>query len=269
MSLYSVLIVEDEALMRRYLFENLSSIHSDFQATETAKNGIEAIGILKNTAFDLIFTDIQMPGMDGISFVKQLREADNNVPVIILTGYDEFEYARAGLRLGVAEYLLKPLSDSDLFRALEALKTKIESQRNSVALPQSWTNENIRDFLSRCFACTNPNSEQANLSERAAAYITSHFSEQITQMDVADALGITPAYLSSIFHEEKGESYSKFLTRLRMIQSAMLLKSNPDLTVSTIAEQCGYLSDKHFISVFKKFFGTTPNEYRKQDINFT
>ena len=264
MSMFSVLIVEDEPLMRQYLLNNLSSIHSDFQVISAVRNGIEAISILENASFDLIITDIQMPGMDGISFVKQLRDAGNSVPIIILTGYDEFEYARAGLRLGVAEYLLKPLSDSELCRVLEAIKVKIETQRNSVYLPDSWTDESIRNFLSRCFSGTNPNSEQAKLSERAATYISSHFTEPITQADVADALGITPAYLSSIFHEEKGESYTKFLTRLRMIQSAMLLKSNPDLTISAIAEQCGYLSDKHFISVFKKFFGTTPNEYRKQ-----
>ena len=265
--MYSVLIVEDEPLMRQYLLNNLSLIHPEFQVVNVARNGKEAVSVLEKTAFDLIITDIQMPGMDGLSFVKQLRDAGSGIPVIILTGYDEFEYARAGLRLGVAEYLLKPLNDSELCRVLEAIKGKIETKRNSVYLPDSWTDESIRDFLSRCFSGTNPNSEQANLSERAAAYISSHFTEPITQADVADALGITPAYLSSIFHEEKGESYTKFLTRLRMIQSAMLLKSNPDLTISAIAEQCGYLSDKHFISVFKKFFGTTPNEYRKQGLD--
>ena len=265
--MYSVLIVEDEPMMRQYLLNNLSLIHPEFQVVNVARNGKEAVSVLEKTAFDLIITDIQMPGMDGLSFVKQLRDAGSSIPVIILTGYDEFEYARAGLRLGVAEYLLKPLNDSELCRVLEAIKGKIETKRNSVYLPDSWTDESIRDFLSRCFSGTNPNSEQANLSERAAAYISSHFTEPITQADVADALGITPAYLSSIFHEEKGESYTKFLTRLRMIQSAMLLKSNPDLTISAIAEQCGYLSDKHFISVFKKFFGTTPNEYRKQGLD--
>ena len=72
---------------------------------------------------------------------------------------------------------------------------------------------------------------------------------------MAGALGVTPAYLSSVFHEEKGESYSKFLTRLRMTQAALLLKSNPTLTLQHVAEQTGYASDKHFIGVFKKYFG--------------
>ena len=100
--MYSVLIVEDEPLMRQYLLNNLSLIHPEFQVVNVARNGKEAVSVLEKTAFDLIITDIQMPGMDGLSFVKQLRDAGSSIPVIILTGYDEFEYARAGLRLGVA-----------------------------------------------------------------------------------------------------------------------------------------------------------------------
>ena len=125
--MYSVLIVEDEPLMRQYLLNNLSLIHPEFQVVNVARNGKEAVSVLEKTAFDLIITDIQMPGMDGLSFVKQLRDAGSSIPVIILTGYDEFEYARAGLRLGVAEYLLKPLNDSELCRVLEAIKGKIET----------------------------------------------------------------------------------------------------------------------------------------------
>ena len=126
--MYSVLIVEDEPLMRQYLLNNLSLIHPEFQVVNVARNGKEAVSVLEKTAFDLIITDIQMPGMDGLSFVKQLRNAGSSIPVIILTGYDEFEYARAGLRLGVAEYLLKPLNDSELCRVLEARKNRNKAE---------------------------------------------------------------------------------------------------------------------------------------------
>ena len=264
MSNYSVIIVEDEPLMRRYLFGSLSAIHPDFYAVKAVKNGLEAISFLNGASADLVITDIQMPGMDGITFIKNIRDAGNNIPVIILTGYDEFEYARAGLRLGVVEYLLKPLKDSELCQTLESLKQSLKAQKNTVSLPDTWDDKSIREFISLCFSGSSLSTDQSDLSDRAAAYISSHFTEPISQADVAEALGITPAYLSSIFRETKGESYSKFLTRLRMIQSAMLLNSHPDLTVLAVAERCGYASDKHFISVFKKFFGMTPSEYRKQ-----
>jgi len=129
-------------------------------------------------------------------------------------------------------------------------------------LPKDLSPQNIATFVATCFS--DSDGEHTLLAERAANYIASHFTEPITQTDVAEALGITPAYLSSIFHEEKGESYTKFLTRLRMMQAALLLKSKPSMTIQSVAEQTGYASDKHFISVFKKYFGTTPHEYRQR-----
>ena len=258
---YKVLIVEDEPLMRSYLFENISRLSPDFVASAAARDGLDALPLLEDRHFDLVITDIKMPGLDGIELVKRLRESGSDVPVILLSGYDEFEYARAGLRLGVAEYLLKPVNDDELSLALRKIAEQLDQSAGMVKLPGDWSPESIQRFISDCFA--DRNREQSQLSERAAKYIADHFTQAITQTDVAEALGITPAYLSNVFHEEKGESYTKFLTRLRMTQAALLLKSNPDLTVQAIAEMTGYVSDKHFISVFKKFFGETPNEYRR------
>ena len=260
---YKALIVEDEPLMRSYLFENLSRLSPDFVAAASARDGLDALPHLAQQQFDLLITDIRMPGLDGIALVKRLRDAGNEIPVILLSGYDEFEYARAGLRLNVTEYLLKPLNDDELRKALKKIAEQLDQNAGMVKLPESWSPESIQRFISACFA--EGGSEQSLLSERAAKYIADHFTEAITQTDVAEALGITPAYLSNIFHEEKGESYTKFLTRLRMTQAALLLKTNPELTVQSIAEMTGYVSDKHFISVFKKFFNETPNEYRRSN----
>lgn len=259
-NLYKALIVEDEPLMRNYLYDNISHLSPRFKASAAARDGLDALPLLEDH-FDLVITDIKMPGLDGIELVKHLRQSGNDVPVILLSGYDEFEYARAGLRLGVSEYLLKPVNDDELRHALQKIAEQLDQNCGMVKLPEDWTSESIQRFISDCFA--DRNREQSQLSERAAKYISDHFTETITQTDVAEALGITPAYLSNIFHEEKGESYTKFLTRLRMTQAALLLKSNPDLTIQAIAEKTGYVSDKHFISVFKKFFGETPNEYRR------
>lgn len=259
---YRVLIVEDEPLMRQYLTENLSLLHVGFSVADTARDGNAALSLLKENEYDLIITDIRMPGMDGLTLVEQIRAAGNPVSVIILSGYDEFDYARTALRYGVSEYLLKPLNDNELKDTLNRLGALIERRRGEARIPGDLTPENISRFVASCFCETS--AEQTQLVERAVRYITTHFAEPIAQSDVAGALGVTPAYLSSVFHEEKGESYSKFLTRLRMTQAALLLKSNPTLTLQHVAEQTGYASDKHFIGVFKKYFGTTPNEYRQK-----
>lgn len=260
-TVYRVLIVEDEPLMREYLNTQIGAIHSSFAAADAAHDGLAALALLKNSAYDLVVSDIRMPGMDGLSLVEHMRAEGCETPVILLSGYDEFEYARKAVHLGVVEYLLKPLNDAALHETLERLHQSLAQNRKTARLPEDLSPKSIAHFVASCFS--DSTAEHTMLAERAANYITVHFTEQITQSDVADALGVTPAYLSSVFHEEKGESYTRFLTRLRMTQAALLLKTNPALTIQSVAEQTGYLSDKHFISVFKRFFGMTPNEYRQ------
>lgn len=260
-SQYRVLIVEDEPLMRKYLISSLSRLHPAFTVADAAHDGVAALALFETVSYDLVITDLRMPGMDGLQLIERIRSLGKTLPIIVLTGYDEFEYARTALHFGVAEYLLKPLNDDALRETLERLERVIQQHRNAMRLPTDLSPKNIAQFVATCF--TESDGEHKVLAERAARYITTHFTEPITQTDVAEALGITPAYLSSIFHEEKGESYTKFLTRLRMMQAALLLKSNPGMTIQSVAEQTGYASDKHFISVFKKYFGTTPNEYRQ------
>lgn len=258
---YRVLIVEDEPLMREYLIASLQRLNPSFVAADAAHDGLAALALFESNSYDLMITDLRMPGMDGLQLIERIRSMGKTLPIIILTGYDEFEYARTALHFGVAEYLLKPLNDDALTETLERLDRLIKQRRNAMQLPNDLSPQNIARFVATCFS--DSDGEHSLLAERAANYIATHFTEPITQSDVADALGITPAYLSSIFHEEKGESYTKFLTRLRMMQAALLLKSNPGMTIQSVAEQTGYASDKHFISVFKKYFGTTPNEYRQ------
>ena len=109
-----VLIVEDESLMRQYLMLNLNAIHKSFRAAGCAGDGIEAVKMLEMKHFDLVITDIKMPHMDGIELTSYIKEKYNDVKVIILSGYDEFDYARSAIRYGAVDYLLKPLNDAEL-----------------------------------------------------------------------------------------------------------------------------------------------------------
>ena len=113
---------------------------------------------------------------------------------------------------------------------------------------------------------TNRQREQAPLNEpveRAARFIESHYAEAISLTDVSDALRVTPNYLSSVFHSGTGETYIKYLTRVRMQHAAAML-CGTDLRIAEIAKACGYFSDKNFFHVFKRAYGVTPNEYRQQ-----
>lgn len=530
--MYTTLIVDDEQLMRQYLGDNLSTICPYFSVTGIACDGLEALELLKKQSFDLVITDIKMPEMDGINLSKYIFESELNTKVIIISGYNEFEYARMALKYGVSDYLLKPLSDASIHETLTKMKDVLDldaSKKNSHTTSNSYDNysvqevqsallsaiiggvsnsiqllysilqsrripflhsysaimllslddlylllydktpsentsykydlnqhckthcslhglttayddygntivllsadteteliatansiyqemncsyreydkikvissygsiekdmmsllasyssalesltltlanvpspissnyyisqsrflneiKTIREAIYSDYISKNSNKmhsdlylylmlfhetitinailkfgtylirflsrkcnikpeytiasfkeltnsidqlisikildkenthalfmralqvldhediftiipETTNTVESAKEYICTHYQDQISLAQVADVLNVNPSYLSDLFHKSIGEPYSKFLTRVRMEQALLLLKSNPNEKIYKIAEKTGFVSAKHFNSVFKKFYGLTPTEY--------
>ncbi len=530
--MYSTLIVDDEPLMRQYLDKNLSLICPDFYVTGIASDGLEAVELLQKQTFDLVITDIKMPEMDGLKLARHIFDKSPETKVIIISGYNEFEYARLAIKYGVSDYLLKPLSDDNISETLTRMKTELDIQiarRNHILSSSHYlqysdteiksallsaaiteNNEAIQvlynilkernltfmksyatilllcidelhlllqerrvpenttyqlELNQRCKAYCNLNDyaiaydnhgytvvlltaeneedlpvlaktvyekivhtcwnrkqlkilssfgygaedlmklaasyssatqalalnlknapspitsnyfisqskflnelhticaalytdyiskntnktlsdlylyitlfekeiniaailryasylirylakkcnirtehvlsafreltngidqklntdsfhrenvhalflqvirvlehddvftlipEAENIVESAKEFICTHYHQQISLSMVADSLKVNPSYLSDIFHKSIGEPYTKFLTRVRMEQALLLLKSNPNGKVYQIAEKTGFVSAKHFNNVFKKYYGFTPTEY--------
>lgn len=116
--MFKVMVIDDEPIIRTGLRHVVDWESLGFQIV-ASKNGIEALNKLENEAIDLIITDIKMPQMDGIELLKALREKDNPVKVILLSGYAEFAYAQKGLSLGAMDYLLKPMDPVNIEEVLK------------------------------------------------------------------------------------------------------------------------------------------------------
>lgn len=255
--MFTALVVEDEPLMREYLMLHLTSIHGMWKTEGCARDGLEALALLNTKSFDLVITDIKMPHMDGLELADYIHANHPDTDIIILTGYSEFDYARAAVRANAADYLLKPLQDVELHKTLSKLAVK-RMAPGTVIADISLSSEADSMTLAQ-------DDDSGILVQRARAYIRAHFSEPLSLNEVANTLAVNPAYLSSIFKSERGESYSKFILRLRMERAALLLRTYSAGKVNDIALEVGYSSTKHFYSVFKDYFGVTPNEYRNQN----
>lgn len=242
--MYKALIVDDEPLMREYLGNNLNEINKEWICEDTASDGVYAIQYLQHKTYDAVITDIKMPAMDGIELSKYLYSNHPNLPIIIITGYNEFEYARAAVKLNVFDYLLKPLRDEELSAALSVIALK----NNSV------NNKNFSPIKA------NKNTLVSQIQE----YLQLHFREGLSLTILADIFNITPSYLSTIFHKEIGEPYSKYLLRLRM-ETAKALLLNPNSKVQDVAIDVGFSSSKHFGSVFKSYYGISPGEFKNKN----
>lgn len=109
-----IMLVEDESLILMGLKNILDWQRLGFCITHMASNGREALKLWEKEPVDIVITDLNMPVMDGLTLLGHLREMDSRVQFIILTGYDEFEYARAAVHLRVEEYILKPINEEEL-----------------------------------------------------------------------------------------------------------------------------------------------------------
>jgi len=127
--MYSVLIVDDEAIQREYLRMQIPALDGRFTVAGEAADGREALDFLERTPVDLLVTDIKMPVMNGLELCRRAYALDPRMKIVILSGYEEFEFAREALRYKAEQYLLKPLNRESLRAALAELAALLERAR--------------------------------------------------------------------------------------------------------------------------------------------
>ena len=130
---YTVLVVDDEEAQRRALIEKVDWQSAGFRVVGDAENGIDALELVEQLEPDLVMTDIKMPLMTGLELAAKIRELRPATQMVILSGYDNFEYAQAAIRYNIISYLLKPVSaaelNAELFRIKERLDIRFEEIR--------------------------------------------------------------------------------------------------------------------------------------------
>lgn len=127
---YKVFLVEDEVVTREGIRDNVDWDSAGFEFCGEAPDGEIALPLIEEAQPDVLITDIKMPFMDGLQLCKIVREHLPWVKIIILSGHDEFQYAQAALKLGVTEYLLKPISAQDLLSVLKKLAGSLDEERS-------------------------------------------------------------------------------------------------------------------------------------------
>ena len=150
--MYHTMIVDDEPLMRTYLAQNIPAFSSLFDVSAAAKDGLEAVELLKKIPVDVVITDIKMPEMDGLSLAKHIHENYPGITVIIISGFSDFEYAQKAIRYNVKDYLLKPLVDKTLIDLLDALAARFEQERGTARFRMAGTGAK-RDPLRHRLLC--------------------------------------------------------------------------------------------------------------------
>lgn len=128
--MFRLLVVEDEEMIRNKIIYNTNWKEHGVIEVFQASNGLEAIDIVRNNNIDIVITDIQMPEMNGIELIREIRSLNRGIKCIIITAYAEFEYAKESVKLNVNDYILKPFKSKDLLYIVKRLLEEIVRERN-------------------------------------------------------------------------------------------------------------------------------------------
>lgn len=141
---YTVLVVDDEQNQRRALIEKVDWHAAGFEVIGEAENGVEALDVIETLEPDLILTDIRMPMISGLELAARVRELRPATQIVILSGYDSFEYAQTAINYNIIRYLLKPISSAELSAELFEIRRRMDERLADVLSTHS---ENLQKQL--------------------------------------------------------------------------------------------------------------------------
>lgn len=245
--MFRLIVLDDEKIIR----ESIISFDWESIGIEPAacfSCGEEALAYMQEHSVDVVLTDICMPGMDGVSVIAQIKKLNPDIVVICISGYDEYEYLRACLKLGANDYLLKPIDKKELFDTVSYALAGKSSDKEKDLLEETITGEQ---------------KTQNYYVDMIVRYVGENYKNHISLEKIAEVVCLNPVYLSHLFKKMKKVNFSEYLNDVRIKKAEELLKSTT-LRISEISEHVGYNDTKYFSSLFKKKTGMSPNEYRNK-----
>ncbi|KIL42172.1 hypothetical protein SD70_03165 [Gordoniibacillus kamchatkensis] len=251
------ILIDDEDWIREGLAEHLDWKEMGIELCGAFGDGAQALAYTLNAEVHLILTDIRMPNMTGLELIASLKEHAarkpelDRVKIVFLSGYDEFAYAQQALRFGAVDFLLKPAEAEDIEQAL--LRAKSLWLRESTAPPDS----------SRSRSADAETEPVSYIIKKALSIVNQRYTEDLQLAQVAEEVFVTPNYLSRLFKQETGQSFSECLSGLRLEKAKELLTTTA-LKVYQIGELVCYPNPRYFNDWFQKSTGVTPSEYRNR-----
>lgn len=242
-----ILIAEDERRAMRGLKNLITSISEEYEVVAEASNGRQALELIQIVKPDVVFTDLKMPYMDGMSLIKAAQAAGISAQYVIVTAYEEFEAAREAIVLGVKDYLVKPITYDEVAELMKRLKKKGGDRGRKEELGK--LKERYPDAHPLVIKCLN--------------FIERGYGSKINQKELAESLGVSQEYLCYLFNKNIGETFSRFVKNYR-IETAkkLLLNGYPK---EELPYHVGFSDPKYFNKVFREIAGMSVSDFLEEN----
>jgi two-component system, response regulator YesN len=237
-----ILAIDDDSTVQ----EILTCFLGDGYRVQGAATGAEALRRLRREPVDLVVLDHRLPGRTGLEILPEVRLIRPKVPVIMLTGYGSEWICAAAFKLGIADYLQKPVSAVDLVAAVR----RILSPGAGRGKPPS---ESPMPAGGRAPLCMPV--------EKAIGLIQHRYWEHFSLSTLARQVGMSKCRLSHRFHEVLGVTFRDYLMSVRLERAKALLAAG-HVSITEVAQGVGFSDLPRFDKVFKRYTGLTPSAYR-------
>lgn len=230
-----VLIADDERIVRKTLRLIGNWDEYEMEIVGEAQNGMEALEMIDQLKPDILLLDMKMPGLSGNQILEQLTGDRKRIHVIVISGYDDFEYARMALKYGAIDYLLKPINRNEFNQALNRIyENEQKLQIQGV--------ERKKDAL-----------------EQIKDKIDTNYMEDISLTNLAEAYFMNSDVLSRLFKKKYGVNITSYINDVRLTQAKIYLTAG--YNSAQVSEMVGYHDSNYFSRVFKKYYGMSPTQF--------
>ncbi len=211
--MYNLLIVDDEPLIRRGIKSLVDFTQLNIELVFEATNGQEALDIMMDQHIDFILADINMPKMDGLTFADKAKRVNPHIRIALITGYDYFDYAVQALKIGVDDYILKPVSKNDVMEVLKKLLNRHERTLKHIEVEKS-----VNQLL-----------VEADQKEDAFKLMIKNICDK--ELDnpgfslkfLSQQMGYSSGHLSGLFKKHFGATFQDYLLSQRLEKAKILL----------------------------------------------
>ena len=248
--MYNLIFVDDECGVLDTIRDILPWEEMNIRVIGLCDNAISALQLMLDDPVDILVTDIKMPVMDGLELIKRTKEMYPYVECIILSGYEEFELARAAIEQGVRGYLLKPCLKEELEEKIRLCVSMIERE-NTRKTERSQPHEMAG---------------ADSVVLRMRQYVDEHYDMPgLTVQYLADeVIFLTARYIGKRFLKETNMKFSEYLLKVRMEKAMELLKAEECPGAEEVADRVGLGNNiKYFYRLFRQYTGMSLKEYRE------
>ncbi len=274
-----VVIVDDEYLIRELLYNKIDWEALGCQVVLKAPSASIVLDYIEEHHVDMIITDINMPFIDGMEMARRIKDTNPDIKVIVLTGYNEFDYAVKGIEVGVEGFILKPIDKEEVETVLKKAIDKINTeQKKEIDAKERIRNleeerysleEEIIEITSKIKETDHSTDEESPIGnsedviDQVDQYIMKHMADsKLTLKGTAEHFFLNASYLSRTYKQRMGISFKERLFNLRMEKAVDLLQGT-NMKVYEVANAVGIEDPNYFSLCFKKYKDMSVSDYKK------